>query len=620
MRVSLGSACIVLNIAIATAGVVAHVYQNGFLLGSMELEWVGEKRAPFLMAASIFGSQSLVSLVLIYVLNNMRELADCWGASFQSTLNLYAWMSLVGAVMYFSKYWATHHIVVDLPGLGEYLVMRNLHWIVSTPTQWFIFSQVCTKATPEEMAPIYLSTLLTQVFGMFMCFVGEARMRWYCFWVSTYYFVHSFYLSFKLRLHKDMAVVGARLRVAMLVVWSGFPLVVALRWFGYISPWTEQVFMMSVLDVVTKSITFSAIIVSRVVLSLARINGTVQLVLSSHDVTLAINDAWQLLDNETSSGLVATYFGQQAENTSLIELCINQEHQDRLIQAARKADSQSLGAPTPKVVVAFRMPGGGGEMLAECLVSKCLHGRRIIGIAVASQAGNVFNFGGQDHETHEDWAEQASEISLSSSQSRNPDVQMRLALHNCHDVLQLADEMRRRVNAIFMQSHTACAIFAWEEEGLVPAIVVASPRLQALLLQGKQMPQPLTCLFDTGMVDRLLLAIGAEDIIMHQWRNVRSPSGILMEVTMLPLKGMSCMGSVACACNVELCILVLAVADSQAVDFYRRDKNHKNPGYLRWRPAGCELVCEAGTDAKVRPEFPPRILMPLAMAFLESMR
>lgn len=515
-------------------------------------------------------------------------------------LKMYACMSLSGAVMYLMKYWCTTHLVIAVD-VGDYLFTRHVHWLFSTPVQWFVFSHVCTKSKWEDMRSIYLGTVLTHVFGILLYFV-EDRMRVFCFLASTFYFLDSFWHGFRLKLLKDMDVVGGRLRVMMFVSWTGFPLAMLLKWYGIIGPWEEQVLIVSVLDVVAKSVTFSAIIASRLVLSLARINGTVQLVLSSHDVTLAVNSAWQLSEDCASNGVIATCFGESSDGLKIIDLCINEEHRSRLIGAAHVADSQSLGEPTPKVTVAFRLPRGGGEMLAECLVSKCLHGRRIIGIAVTSQAGNAY--GGPSDHPPDDWDLRApSEASTSSTTSRGFDLQTKLALHNCSDVLQLSDQMARMVDNLFMQSHTACAMFAWEM-ATAPAIVAGSPRLHAVFLQGMPMPQPLSTLAGAAMVDRVLLALQAEDNVVHQWPGVQIPYGCTVELTMLPLTRMSSMDV-----SVHLCVLVMTMVDSA----------DSRPGYFSWRRSGDQLVCVEAAASRAHELCPPRLLQPLIQSYLENL-
>jgi len=597
----------VANLAVALYGLAAHVGASGFpRLGPAELEWVGDRRAPFLLACSIFGTQSFVSFVLMYIMKHMRELAECWGTGFLHMLQLYTITSSAGAIMYLLKYWSVSHISIAVDGVGDYLFMRNVHWLFSTPIQWYVFCQVCTKSNWQDMRLIYLSTVLTHVFGILMYFVKD-QLRWFCFGAGIWYFLESFWRAFRLPLQKDMEIVGGRLRITMLVVWCGFPAAVLLRWYGVMGAWEEQVLSFSVLDVVAKSVTFSAIIVSRVVLSLARINGTVQLVLSSHDVTLAVDGMWQLLEDTASSSVIATYFGESSDNLKIIDLCINEEHRDRLIEAARVADSQSLGEPTPKVTVAFRLPTGGGEMLSECLVSKCLHGRRIIGIAVTSQVGNVYSW--QNEYLMDEGTELApSEISMSSVQSRNFDVQMKLALHNCNDVLQLSETSSRMVNNLFMQTHTACAMFAWEQEtGAAPAIVAASPRLQAVFFQGAPMPQPLASLASGETLDRMLLALQAEDVIVHQWQGVQMPVGCAVEMTMLPLTRMS---SVNYGVQVHLCVLVMVMADAG-------EKASQHLGYLCWKRSGDQLVCVEALSSKAQELSPPRLLQPLIQSYLD---
>eukprot|EP00415_Alexandrium_ostenfeldii_P001750 UN1750 len=145
-------------------------------------------------------------------MHNIRELADCWGKKFQSVISLYAWVSVLAAVMYFCKYYLSGHSIVTVPGVGDYLLTQHLLWVISTPSQWFVFKHICTKANNDEMIPIYLHTVMVQVFGMAMYFVGNTPMRWFCFMASSWCFAVSFTLGFRLQL-SDVCATSAHVEV-----------------------------------------------------------------------------------------------------------------------------------------------------------------------------------------------------------------------------------------------------------------------------------------------------------------------------------------------------------------------------------------------------------------------
>jgi len=237
---------------------------------------------------------------------------------------------------------------------------------------------------------------------------------------------------------------------------------------------------------------------------------------------------------------------QPAEEPTLCDLCINEEHRNRLQSAARIADSSQLSQPSPKVVVAMRSPPtGDGEFLAECLVSKCLHGRRIIGIAVVSQSGNrplldlTNSMPFQPAEECIDW-DQESVDSCSMKSQGGVDVQVALALHNCCDTLGFDSRLRRLLTQLLVQSELACGLFVWATDSectIVPTVLVCSPRLQEY--RQEDMPTPLHNFLSAPSLANVMGAHEDQDLALHTWRRATLVEGTPAVLSTLPLNRLS---------------------------------------------------------------------------------
>eukprot|EP00420_Gonyaulax_spinifera_P021380 CAMPEP_0197900542 /NCGR_PEP_ID=MMETSP1439-20131203/49311_1 /TAXON_ID=66791 /ORGANISM="Gonyaulax spinifera, Strain CCMP409" /LENGTH=655 /DNA_ID=CAMNT_0043521433 /DNA_START=21 /DNA_END=1988 /DNA_ORIENTATION=- len=593
------------------------------------LTWVAESKTPFMIIGSIFATQAVMSVLFILIMGNAHEIVSVWGVRFQHALRAHAAFSTLGAILYIAKYVCSDHWVIHLNGHGEYLFGRHLHWVVSTPTQWYVFSLVSTRCSTQMMTPIYEDTVFLQIHGILMLMHTQTAFRWFSFTTSCLHCFCMFWRILQLPLVRDMVFMGHRIRLASLAIWNLYPLLILLRWAGVMDDWSEQVLFLSILDILAKVVTFSAIVISRIMLVMAQINGTVQLVLASQDVTVAVDDCFCLIDSPDAMPLFAPYFAHCTgqDDRRLLELCINEEHQERLMVAARRADAQDLGAPTPKVSVALRMPTGGGEMLVDCLVSKCLHGQRMIGFAVASQSGDLPSGpltrpGAASVRSTCDGMTSIGETVQTEisclSDMRNYDMQMILALHNCNDVLELQDPMRSLVKRVFLQSHTSVLLFVWDASAasLEAMVVVTSPHLQGAC-EGATPPQPLSLFLGDSMVDKVMGALSDEDYIMHQWSRVAPyAEGAQFKLSVLPLNRFA--GSEIDSSNAQLNLAVLETVERvRGVPLCE--------GYHRWAVADdrtLELdshanVASPGSEqAESEVAIPPRILAPLLKAYL----
>jgi len=598
--------------------VAAHLKDGITLPRSEEVHWISNGRLPFFTAFGLFFAQFTLSFILHSILRGMKELADCWGVRFQQALQLHQAASILGALSYLEKLLCRTLYIVEVGGKGKYLITRHMHWLVSTPTQWYAFGLTCTRATPEELGALYEATVNMQIHGILML-TSNQRLSWFCLISSCGFFIEMFWRAFRLPLLKDMEIVGNRIRWANFVVWVLFPVAVLLRWADLIDAWTEQVLIFSSLDVLAKAITFMGILIARVVLWLAHINGIVQLVVSSHDFLVAVDEVWQLVESPKSP-LISRIFGAADsgdwEEPTLCDLCINEEHQNRLESAARIADSSQLGTASPKVTVALRATGiDGGEFLVECLVSKCLHGRRIVGISVVSQSGNrplmdlTNSIPFQPAEECIDW-DQDSVESCSMKSQGGVDVQFALALHNCCDTLGFNSRLRRLLTQLLVQNELACGMFVWATDSeckIIPTVLVCSPKLQDYRQEG--MPTPLHNFLSAPSLANVLGAHEDRVIALHTWRRATLARGEPAVLSTLPLNRLSPLAAMS---NVKLSVFAI---ETEMPNWLC---SSEIPGYSCWRatPQG-SLAHRNPTTAYFEGYDGPRpspLLVPLATA------
>jgi len=542
-----------------------------------------------------------VSFILYAIFRGMKELGDCRGVRFQRALQLHQAMSLLGALVYLEKFVCRSLYVVEAGDTGIYLITRHLHWLVSTPAQWYAFGLTCTKASREEMSALYEATVNMQIHGIFML-TSNRRLSWFCMLSSCGFFIEMFWRAFRLPLLQDMATVGRRIIWANFCVWVLFPVAVCLRWAAFIDGWCEQVLILSSLDVIAKAITFTGILSARVVLWLSHINGIVQVVVSSHDFVIAVDEVWQLMDSPKSP-LISRMFGGANSGDwvepTLLDLCINEEHRNRLESAARIADSSQLSQPSPNVTVTLRSsPTGDGAFLAECLVSKCLHGRRIVGIAVVSQTGNrpLLDFTESDelHQEYIDWDppkpgcinwdppkgqeccdwEQESVETCSVKSQGGVAVQTTLALHNCSDTLGFDSQLRRLLTRIVLQNEVACGLTVWatdSESMVVPSVLVCSPKMREHMRED--MPTPLHNFLSASTLATVLEAHEEQDVALHTWRTATLVQGTPVVLSTLPLNRLSPLAAMS---DVKLSIFAI---ENEMPNL----SCHTLPGYSCWR-------------------------------------
>lgn len=318
---------------------------------------------------------------------SLRFLLDHWSKQLHRGFAAHSLVSFVGMVEYSHMYLGSSQVVLAIPGAAEHLILRNMVWALSNPIQWYVFICSFTSAGPDQLKAISLFTGAMHVFGMLMHCSRNPRIVWLFFWLSCASFLAMFKVAFELPLLRETEVIATRFLVAKLVLWILYPITTFARLSGMISLWSEQVLLYSVLDVIAKCVTFLSVVVSRILLTLDTLAQTSKLVTASHDLIVIVDEAFSFVEILRSKPSLRSLVEAASSERGLLGLCINEEHTRLLTSAAATCDSQPTGAALPKCVVSFELPRGMGGMSVECIVSREVHGRRMLGISLLCISG-----------------------------------------------------------------------------------------------------------------------------------------------------------------------------------------------------------------------------------------
>jgi len=231
--------------------------------------WSQDARWPMLLATSMFGMQLLVSAWMLSVssapVTGLDDRMLEWKKSLAESLRGHISIALTGFIAYMIHYLCKNQLLVEQPilGNGYHLLSRNLHWLFSTPSQWYLFAKICTTAEWPELSKVILACVGMQILGILMVIARDPANVAVCYLLSSMAFVDMFKRVFALPLKQQWMQPGRRIRKTCLFLWSIYPLTVQLRLLGWMSDWTEQVLIYSVTDVVCKSTTLITILLSQ---------------------------------------------------------------------------------------------------------------------------------------------------------------------------------------------------------------------------------------------------------------------------------------------------------------------------------------------------------------------
>eukprot|EP00927_Polykrikos_kofoidii_P035892 TRINITY_DN30390_c0_g1_i1.p1 TRINITY_DN30390_c0_g1~~TRINITY_DN30390_c0_g1_i1.p1 ORF type:complete len:823 (-),score=111.24 TRINITY_DN30390_c0_g1_i1:96-2564(-) len=546
-----------LGLGAASFGILASLAR-----GTSETAWISSrferpswlldgKDLPLLVALFVFGSFTVLDLLAVLVLQILPDLFDRCGPRIWMAIKAHACVALCCAIHYAFAFFAEAKLMV-----GDHMILRNVVWINTTPVEWYIFAVIFTvseKGSWADSSKVYFFMNTTHIFTMILVF-ATSRPLVLGLWILT---CCSFALMtqqiFQCCLLEETKVVAKRLRTTCVILWSAYPLLHAARRLGFISPWFEQVVAISIVDVLTKAATFVAILLSRFMVTISSINTTLQLVLASNDVIVVVDQAFVLTDRLRSIPFLTNFFNDDDAEKSLLSMCINEEHQDRLWNAARVADMQPYGAPSPTCIVAFQVRNGQGQVRAECIVSKCFSvrpgtGTRIVGIAVASMSyfGPTIPRQGCSDVASQAAGSESVMILHSQSQQALPksvngaNMQLLLALHNCTHALRLPPGVSMMVRNILLEPSLPRALFLCDPTATEVSVVAASEKFSTIF-PALSVPQSLTGLFPGDCVRRIIAASALDDLFFYEKEGVELRVGLRVTFSVLPLNHLSLM-------------------------------------------------------------------------------
>jgi len=226
-----------------------------------------ENRNPFLVVLVAYGMQSCIAMICLASFSIQRHRQGSLAFQLENVRNSlwsFLYISTSGFLVYSYFAFGTGNFMhmKSVDG-GIHLGLRNLFWMFSTPGQWYCFAKALSTATNEEIAFIFVVTLAMQSFGFLMLVLSSPVACAACFIAACIAFAMMFHAAFQLPLLKELGSISHSVLHLEIFSWAMYPTALCLRTVGWIDPWCEQVLIYSVLDILTKTITMGAILMTQ---------------------------------------------------------------------------------------------------------------------------------------------------------------------------------------------------------------------------------------------------------------------------------------------------------------------------------------------------------------------
>eukprot|EP00747_Dinoflagellata_sp_TGD_P215871 gnl/TRDRNA2_/TRDRNA2_88506_c0_seq1.p1 gnl/TRDRNA2_/TRDRNA2_88506_c0~~gnl/TRDRNA2_/TRDRNA2_88506_c0_seq1.p1 ORF type:complete len:508 (-),score=70.93 gnl/TRDRNA2_/TRDRNA2_88506_c0_seq1:220-1743(-) len=407
-----------------------HFIYESFAMPTLTVpEWFGSGiRWPTQIAAVTLAMMGSFDVAALRMMSVLQQFINETGLRMKRSLKAHLLISISGTVIYSSYCICQRHILAPGDDSSPHLLLHNFHWTFSCPLQWYVFSQCYTRASQSDMLDVYMYCFAFHIAGILHMLALDVSLQCVLFVLAVISYVCMLWKVFCLPLIPEGVQVARRVQIWTTCLWSAYPVVKVSAMTGLIGIWSEQVFAYSMLDIVAKALTLSSIMISRCVLTLADTRGTLELTKASLDLVFVVDDSFRMLEALYCTTPASKSLSQMLEVKTMLQLCINSEHQDRLMNAARKADAQAVGLPPPRCIVAFKLPCDQGELLCQCHTSQCVQNRRTVGVQVESISNG--------NSTH---ADQSDDFG-SSSEDRDDDL---LSLESGSRTGDIVDEPTR---------------------------------------------------------------------------------------------------------------------------------------------------------------------------------
>jgi len=589
--------------------------QLTFVFPSKAMKWTINETTPFLVAACVMTMQSLLVFVTFIVTSSFwtgQSLSN--SQRFTNTVKAYGFVSCFSAAFYWHLSTMPSTLVAKMPDDGDWIVSRSIHWHFTTPVQIFIFVSSCSPSR-RDLPLLICLCLLMQFFGLLMLLIHPLEWQVLCFGLSCVSYALLIGRMTMLTLLPNVDPLGKVILWLYVGLWTLYPVSTVLRAVGWIDDWTEQVLIFTILDVISKSITFGGLLLIRFSLNLLSMQGSVQLARSSNDLVLTVDKSFQVLDSMRPAPLVNFYFGGALPNNSFIDLCKDETHRQTLRDVAYAADQQHLSTATPKCALTLKLPDK-RQLGVQVFVSKLSRGQRILGIVIqdeyltsqseiGEEADGTIHLGTVD--ITPDFPKNVTVRSRSEASQPDSSLQLLMAIHNCTSVLGLTTQTKEMLTNVFLNQWNSCGLVFWDYSGSEPCIseeaepnvVAMSPVLESLVGGSVETHARLSDIIDHIRVYQIMRAMTQKDLTLFQIRTrVGATSNCI--VSMLPLIPFS---KAKLAPAVNMCLMLVEIDLEQSVQ-------HHVDTPLFWYRVGTGTVCVAASSPQTRILAPMTIHIP----------
>lgn len=274
---SLGVACAVLGV-VTTCGLTGVLPMNSVQVisanppkASMEasetLDRPFPEVLPFIIVVTAYALQSLIALLCMGALSSPMHHNGSLAfqlVNVRHSLRIFLLISTFGLAVYAYFAFASGRFlcIQSLDG-GPHLGLRNIFWMLSTPGQWGCFAKSLTTASDSEISRILTATIAMQAFGMASLAQTSLALHLAFIFCGCVSFAVMFHAGLRLPLLEEFKPIAVVALNSELVTWGSYPVILIARTMGWIDPWTEQVLIYSILDIVTKTIMLSAILTTQ---------------------------------------------------------------------------------------------------------------------------------------------------------------------------------------------------------------------------------------------------------------------------------------------------------------------------------------------------------------------
>ena len=371
---------------------------------------------PFVVAATIFLMEFLLCFLLLLLLRLMLYFKDpgsgevLFLSRLREVAEMLAFISFFSGVYYIFQVCRKHDHESPM-GSGSLFrdtreVREGRHmllWTLLAPQQWVMHARLYTKASWQEAGNLMISTAFTMVFGLCASQVDMTRTD---AWIPPHWQVRFYYLTgcsclltTYVRAHRfpiepAIAKTGRFYLNVKYVIWSCYPMIFALRSFGFISPWQEEVLCFTALDLIAKSLSLIASSTGPLFTLFVSTWGHWHVSGGLHDIRVTVSDPnWsvQSVQMDQSTG-VEQITGLSSGSDFLREAVPHPEDRRRLLQISKQVDRQ-LSFMAQKTMIKVDLADG-ARVSADCYVSRSLWGSRQLALtltAFSAYAGDSFN-------------------------------------------------------------------------------------------------------------------------------------------------------------------------------------------------------------------------------------